>query len=164
MNRVVLFAVTFVVVQPGFSQDDYSSILDRFELWHYCGSMDLVVENLNNDADDIGLTKDAIETSVRARLRAARLYDDEAFSNLYIVITVSGLSFSISVEYKKIVRDLASQEETYATTWNRRRVGTHGRDSNYVIQTLSQDIDIFIDEFLRVNEAACSDPGSYLQP
>ena len=160
MNRVVLFAVAFVVAQVGFSQDDLSSSFNRFELWHYCGPMNLVVESLPNDADDIGLTADAIETSVRARLRAARLYDNDAIPYLYINVNVVGLSFSISVEYRKGVRDLASQEENYATTWDVRSVGTHSRNSNNIIQWLSQDIDTFLDEYLRVNEEACLGSGS----
>ena len=40
-------------------------------------------------------------------------------------------------------------------TWDLGATGTHGGDAGYVLQTLSEFVDTFVVEYLRVNEAAC---------
>ena len=74
---VLLFIGTSVLAEE-------VSDLDRFQLWNDCRAMNLVVEGLNQDAAEIGLTREAIETAVRSRLRAARLYNADAGPFLYV--------------------------------------------------------------------------------
>lgn len=147
-----LAAVLFYVV-PAWSQEVTG--YDRFKLWNDCGLMQLVVEKLNTDASDIGLRKEVLETSVRSRLRAARIYGSEAKPYLYVNVGVSGRAFSIEVSYNKILNDVISSETGYAITWTRGGTGTHGRDSSYIVSLVSKYTDEFIDEYLRVNEIAC---------
>ncbi len=130
--------------------------LDRFQLWNDCRPMYLVVETLDRDADDIGLTREAIGTAARSRLRAARLYDGDAVAPyLYVNVNVSRSTFGLSVEYNKWMSDPASGESGAASTWDRGAIGTHGGDAGYILSSVSQIMDIFIDEYLRVNEDAC---------
>ena len=121
--------------------------------------MTLVVERLPEDATTIGLTKDSIEVAVRSRLRAARLYTEDyaeaAWSSLYAKVSVVGPAYSTALEYWKVVRDLATGLELQATTWDIGSTGTHGRDSSYILATVAENADKFIDEYLRVNEDAC---------
>lgn len=117
--------------------------------------MRLAVESLNQDAADIGLAEDAIETAVRSRLRGARLYDDEGLEYLYVNVNVIRHAFSMLIEYHKPVMDLASGQVYPAGTWNTGAVGTHGRDAGYVLSWVSQYADKFIDEYLRVNAESC---------
>ena len=145
---VLLFIGTSVLAEE-------VSDLDRFQLWNDCRAMNLVVEGLNQDAAEIGLTREAIETAVRSRLRAARLYDADARSYLYVQVTVVGGGYNVNVEYKKVVVDPASGQSHYATTWDVGGTGTHGRDGNYILTSTSQDMDRFLDEYLRVNADAC---------
>ena len=47
--------------------------IDRFQLWNACGPINLLVESPSYDAGNMGLTREAIATTVRSRLRSARL-------------------------------------------------------------------------------------------
>ncbi|MCY4164836.1 MAG: hypothetical protein OXF03_01610 [Gammaproteobacteria bacterium] len=149
------------------AETDEVTGVDRFKLWNDCMPMKLGVENLDDAATEIGLKKEAVETTVRSRLRAARLFDGDALdgasvaaasSILLVRVTVVGVghAFSISVEYMKRVIDIASEGKTFATTWKRDSTGTHGLNSGYILSVLSRHTDKFIDEYLRVNEDACS--------
>ena len=130
---------------------------DRFDLWAECKSMHLVVEGLPDDAATIGLTKDSIEAAVRSRLRAARLYTaDFSPHYLYVRVTVLGLAFSTEMHFNKILADPLNDKLGSAITWSKVSLGTHkGEDPNYILGSLSQKADTFIDEYLRVNESAC---------
>jgi len=63
---------------------------------------------------------------------------------------------SIRFEYKKVLYDPASERHWFAITWDLGRTGTHGSDSGFILSAVSEDTDKFIDEYLRVNEDACS--------
>ena len=135
----------------------------RFQLFNNCESMtlamDLQVENYADaDADTesvIGLTADRIRTLAESRLRVARLYDADAATWLYVNVNVQGRGFSLSLEYKKSVYDAVSGETNYATTWRVGGAGTHSGDAGFILQGLSEYLDGFILDYLRVNEAAC---------
>ena len=75
MLRPLLLAAALLLSAPAWAEEvtDY----DRFRLWNDCGPMKLVVENLPKAAADIGLTREAITTAVRSRLRAAHLYSTQ---------------------------------------------------------------------------------------
>lgn len=128
---------------------------DRFQLFAGCRPMGLVVENLPKGAAEIGLTRATIETAVRSRLRAARLYSDGASPWLYVQVNLAGQAYNISIQYNKWVRDTVSGEGGTAVTWDIGSTGTHGRSSGYILSFVSQHMDKFIDEYLRVNASAC---------
>ena len=130
--------------------------LDRFQLWNDCAPVDLVVAGLNKDAADIGLTRQAIETAVRSRLRAARLFDANKVEYLYVRVTVVGRAFSMVTQFKKRLYDSASTIVGTSPTWEIGSTGTRGQNSGYILSLVSQDTDEFIDEYLRVNEEACT--------
>ena len=153
--RGPVMAVLLLFIATSALAEEVSD-LDRFRLWNDCLAMDLIVEGLNQDAAEIGLTKEAIETAVRSRLRAARLYDADAGPFLYVRVAVAGVGFSIEVEYRKLVFDPASGQSHYASTRRLSSTGTHGRSGkNYILTATSQDMDRFLDEYLRVNADAC---------
>ena len=165
MKRLTVCAA--LAVTPVVAENEYNPfllegepqsleiMLDRFALWDDCGSINLVVENLNDNAAKIDLTRDRIKTLARSRLRAARVYTEELGTYLYVNVTVTKSSFSIAIDFKKSVKDLASSVSSSATTWNSGGVGTHGQDAGYILQSLSEYVDKFIDEYLRVNAEAC---------
>ena len=119
--------------------------------------MKLLVEEYKDDADwaDIGLTMDRLQTMAESRLRAARLYDATAVPYLYVNVNVVSSGYSLRVEYNKLVYDGVSGETNYATTWTIGSTGTHGGDAGFLLQNLSEQLDRFILEYLRVNEDAC---------
>ena len=132
---------------------------ERFRLFNACNHMNLVVEHLNDDAAAIGLTEDALQTAAESRLRAARLYTDDSkralWSYLYVRVTVSGLAFSLSVKYNKMMTDDFGRAGS-VPTWETGSAGRHGRDAGYIVSALSQHLDKFLAAYLRVNEAACN--------
>ena len=132
------------------------STFDRFELWNDCEPMDLIVERFSQDATEIGLTEEAVTSAVRSRLRAARLFDADNTSYLYANVFVVGPAFSVRVSYYKLMRDFASGEISTVSAWGTASTGTHGRDSGFILSSVSEHTDRFLDEYLRVNEVACT--------
>ena len=152
---------------------------DRFQLWSECQPVSLTVEDLSEDAAEIGLTKEAIEVAVRSRLRGARIYGDgdKGIGNLYVRVSVNGKAASLEVRFQKVVidalrlirrfpskainlRDEFSELENahitnLAATWETGAIGTHGNDSGFILNAVGQHTDQFIDEYLRVNAEAC---------
>ena len=169
----LLIALAVVAgIQPGFAlaQEDGLDDLftepcseaddaDRFQLCNSCRPMELVVEGLNNDAKKIGLTEERLKVAAESRLRAARLYTDSwsAASGAFLYINVNAFrnSFSLLVQYNKRLIDPVSGETSASGTWSSGTVGGHGGDPGYIGQSLSERLDKFLVEYLRVNEKDC---------
>ena len=130
--------------------------LERFQLFGDCKPMFLIVEALPPGASKIGLTVDLLQAAVESRLRAARLYDSEVLSPyLYVNVNVVGKAHHIELEYTKWVFDPLSGLNGSAATWSIGGTGTHGGEAEYVLSLVSQTMDQFLLEFLRVNDEAC---------
>ena len=155
--RMIWLVLLAAAVWPGHATAQEVSDFDRFKLFNECRPMDLVVEDYDDDpdAETIGLTAARIRTLAESRLRAARLYDADAATYLYVNIHVEGSGFSLRLEYKKLVYDAVSGETRYAATFNIGGTGTHSGDAGFILQGLSEYLDGFILDYLRVNEAAC---------
>lgn len=152
----VLFATMAQAVLPlvGLAQRTPEEEVDRFQLFTNCAPLALAVE-LEGEALD-GLTQESTTRAVRSRMRSARLYDEEAAPYLRVHIHVVGAAFSTSVQLGKMMFDPHSGVRYWATTWKTGSTGTHGRDGSFVLSWLSGNMDRFLDEYLRVNEAACA--------
>ena len=134
---------------------------DAFDLWNECAPIRLLVEGLPDDAADIDLTEERIQTLAESRLRAARLYDAEARPYLYVRVGVlvsenrRGGAYSIEVSFQKYLRDGVSDRNGFAATRDIGSYGTHGGDAGFILQSVSEHLDRFVLEYLRVNETAC---------
>ena len=139
------------------AQNRTSSNLERFQLFSFCLPMALIVEELSDDAAEIELTEERIQTMAESRLRAARLFTSTtpADTYLYVRVSVVEVAFSMNLAFNKRVSDSLSGESFRAATWNSDSTGTHGRNADYILQGLSERLDRFVLEYLRVNEAAC---------
>lgn len=153
----IALAILALAAAPGGADEETVTGVDRFRLWNDCKPVHIAVEALTDDARDIGLTVRDIEVSVRSRLRAARLYtEDVEDSFLVFVIHVRYKAFDLSADYYKEVLDLASGKSNFAVMWRKSVLGFHGGRASYILSALSQHIDEFIDEYLRVNAEACA--------
>ena len=122
---------------------------ERFQLFNACESMSLLAIVLDQEL------RERVETMAESRLRAARLYDADAdrsaVSSLLSIeiFGVVGQAEVVMLSYFKPARDSFSERWFLAGTWE-----VHGmyRDS---VQGLSELLDRFVLEYLRVNEAAC---------
>ena len=128
----------------------------RFELYTACAPVGLVIEGLHSDATDIGLTRNAITTTVRSRLRGARIYSPKTINaiSLYINVNVVRRAFSSSLEFRKFLLDPEHDTSGTATTWSIGTTGAHGQNPEYILQLIGRQMDQFIDEYLAVNEDA----------
>ena len=76
-------------------------------------------------------------------------------AHLSVSAGVVGPAFSYSVKFRKKLHDRVSDQTEPATTWTIGKYGTHGGDAGYILQDLSESMDKFLVEYLRVNESAC---------
>ena len=65
--------------------------------------------------------------------------------------------FSIDPSFYKPFHDPVADAWGFAATWSTGFTGTHGSRADFVVSSVSQIMDGFLDEYLRVNEAACAD-------
>ena len=134
--------------------------LDRFELFNNCEPMYLLASVFDDDdetANDIGLTQERVQFAVESRLRGARLFrSDLGSSGLEASIDVLGRAFNITLRYNKVLFDSVSDISRLAATWQKGVIGTRGSGAAHIISTLSGAMDLFITEYLRVNESACT--------
>ena len=148
---------------PGavWAQAEPGESFERFQLFTNCSPVGLSVSLLGDrDVPLDELTDEAISLAVRSRLRAAGLYADGGPGPLlWVGIQVVGAAFRIDVELWKRVSDPLSGEQSLAETWRSRSTGTHGRDGRYVLSTVGNHLDDFLDDYLRVNTGACADRG-----
>jgi len=136
---------------------------------------------LQNNDTSVELAEGTIETLVRSRLRAARLFSDLTFEDwlgesmkrklnnqptedlpspprttLGVGIHIVGQAYDIELEYlKDQMIDPITGSMYPLTTWESGSLGTHGDDPNFILSHLSQMTDKFIDEYLRINADAC---------
>ena len=128
----------------------------KFRLFANCGAMDYSVGSLSSHAAKMGLTEEAVRAPIESRLRSARLYDSSARPYLHAIVHVLEKTFSTTLQYNKIVYDEYSDLSYYAITWKLGGIGTHSGDETYILNILSQNMDRFLVEYLRVNEEACA--------
>ena len=142
---------------------------ERFQLYNYCRPIDFIVSfNLtNNNSETVqGLTAEDLQAAVESRLRAARLYDSEAPSYLFVYVHLMGSRVggrhvgwveSTNVSLNKLVWDQASAQRSFASTWERSATGTVPDSAvrESVLGSIRGYMDEFLAEYLRVNEAAC---------
>ena len=129
---------------------------ERFQLFNDCRPMYLLVESLDSNELELGLTEQRLQAAAESRLRGARLYSStRGAPYLYVNINTFSVAFSVRLEYNKLLFDAASVSSYPATTWNVGSTGTHGRSAEYIVSSLSGLLDQFLTEYLRVNEDAC---------
>ncbi len=142
--------------------DQLAEEQERLQLFNSCRPMFFGVDDLNDDAEGIGLTKEALQPAAESRLRAARFYPDgladiaEAFTGLLVAKAhVVGLAFHLSLVYQKRVTDEFGNAYV-ADTWSIGATGTHCGDAQYVVSNLSPLLDRFLAGYLRINAEACA--------
>ena len=131
----------------------------RFELFTGCAAVFPAVFVFGDEAEEFGLTEERVRTMAESRLRAARLYGDGASpSALDVLIRTldSGVAFTIAIRLGKVsLYDPAGGVMGHAITWEQVTFGQHGRDASFILHNLSEMLDGFILEYLRVNEGYC---------
>jgi len=135
-------------------QADLSGCADHYNYFNFCRPMSLVFDNERASEFYVSFVEDRAKTIVESRLRAARLYDSTATnSNLQLIVWSESGTTNIRLMYAKPKEDLA----TGIILVNPKEWGTMrgpGEDSA-MLQAVSELMDGFINEYLRVNESFC---------
>ena len=163
----VIAAVIAAAAGAPLEAQDTPEERDRFELFNECQSVGLDVVLIDEDGDLPDLTEERIQTLAESRLRAARLFSQQGIiSNrtlltgiLPISVTVTEQLVSGSVRLTKPVNDTRSGVTGFIPTWERSFMGTHRGDADPTMQRLSELVDTFVLEYLRVNEESCNNGG-----
>ena len=105
---------------------------------------------------------------MRSRLRGARIFRDnpdlrsqpltlERNGFLGVSVYLDGTAVLWDMWFEKLMEDLASKVSGWTSTrWRRGAFGEHADDGYYILAGIAPAIDEFIDDYLRVNESACS--------
>ncbi|MCY4645754.1 MAG: hypothetical protein OXE73_02550 [Gammaproteobacteria bacterium] len=176
------FVVAFLVLTltPALPPQDAS---DRFRLFANCSPVRLGLVGVQDDTDDLGLSEQRVERAVRSRLRGARIYysgptaaevsammGDDPFGAvaarrrllqapfLSVVVHVVERAFNLRIQMGQIVYNANADLDGLAVTWSSTTTGIHGRDPSFVLGSVSEMMDGFIDDYLRVNGEACRQP------
>ncbi|MDE0158604.1 MAG: hypothetical protein OXN24_00825 [Candidatus Dadabacteria bacterium] len=161
-NRILVVSYITVLLAAVLTTMFPASVIasgstEQFQLFNECRPMNLFITL--KDSDDTGLTKERIQIAAESRLRSARLYTATLnFTNGVLWISVHGVeqAFQINASYMKVLFDPVSEQSFPAVTWSESATGIHARDAAFILQGVSELLDKFILEYLRVNEAACS--------
>lgn len=141
---------------------------DCAELWNWCRPVAFRV--FLSTKQKFELAKEDIETTVRSRLRAARIFLDEpelqahptmdAAGFLYVRVQVDDNLMMWAAEFQKVRTDIATDLIGFSPTgWSESSFGGHRNDGNFILSIIAPAIDKFVDDYLRVNEAACGERG-----
>ena len=151
-------ATTIIVtgfITPAFAQDenerDYLTDLREVNVF---------VDDLAPDAEAAGLTRDAIEAAVEARLRerGVPLGRSQLAGDLYVRVAThqgtTGLyAYFARVSLQQLVTIEGNQERAFVDTWDLDSLGTVGEANLPQVQrVVLQIVDAFIDDYFSVND------------
>ena len=107
---------------------------------------------------EIAMEAQGLSAALIGAARGVALASYVARACLFVHVNVVGGAFSCDVQFLKRLYDpilgLSGKPGT-AVTWHVVVTGTHGGDAGYILQSLSETLDRFLMEYLRVNEEAC---------
>ncbi len=115
----------------------------------------LVVEDLDQDALDIGLSQIRIESRVNVRMRQVGLkLTTEKPEFLYIRVQVVGAGYNIHLDFNRVVGFFLEDDlySTYAAVYDKGITGIHGRNPDFIISQLDILLDIFLSDYLDAND------------
>jgi hypothetical protein len=124
-------------------------------------SMPVIVEQLSNDGEKLGLTREKIEARVNSVLRKNGLKPidesaDEGFSYYYYVnVNVVSVAIAIEVDFNRHVRfndGINERIKFGASTWSRGMLSTcRSCSAASILDKVSELTEVFVNEFLKAN-------------
>lgn len=176
---LLIVALSVMLAAPSGAAEKVT-VGDIFELWNGCQSVGIVVEDMGDDAQKIGLRRKDIRTAVLSGLRGTRIHIKryaDANAWLYARVSVSKSAFSVQLQLRRLVKILSTKDPVEAffakdqvenplfvrdalshgkaATWETGVTGTHGGNSRKILYWVTKQTDEFVDEYLRVNRKSC---------
>lgn len=120
----------------------------------------VLVEDISNDAKAIGLTTEFITGKAELQLRKNGVpvgTKEESIlsgSYLYVNCGVTGRAFAIDIDFRRKVFYRVGDviHSVTGSTYHTGGQGTHGANSRYVVQAMTDLIDLFSNDYLRSNQ------------
>ena len=129
----------------------------RFQLYTGCAPVGVFVSDLSKDAIGIGLTKAAIQASVRNALRLHLIYTPEEQPSITLRLSVQVYrgAFAITLALIKPIWDYFTESMKPAITWHFSSMGTHAGDVEHILFHVRLLVWQFIDHYRTINEGDC---------
>ena len=132
---------------------------DQFSLYTQCGRLDFL-SALMPLAEELGLTTSSIDAVAVELLENASVYSDEpsrAFASVHVIGIESG-AYATQLRFWKLVDDGTYTETLgWAPTWMTQRLST-APSSQTILSDISDLVQYFVAEYLRINDEACNPP------
>ena len=153
---LVAMAVALAAPPATAQQTPADRKLDRFQLFTRCEPLSATV-SVERSSPYVENLEDAdLQQVVHAGLETAGLLREEELPPfLYVTVGILHWAYVARVELMKEVTDPLTKLGGVATTWREYRYGIHSGDPSFVISSLSNAFNTFLDEYRRVNEAYC---------
>jgi hypothetical protein len=104
-----------------------------------------------------GLTKERIATRTELQLRQTDiepLKRPSSYPQLAIEVVVAGSAFSVEIAFVRWT-SYRVEENTYevlSDTWSRKNTGSHADKASFVMDSVDQLLDVFLNEYLATNK------------
>lgn len=153
INRSWLLALLLAFAVPVVGQEVTE---ERFRLFTECAPLrvNVVVVAGDPESDEIGLSEDRVRRMAESRLRAARLYNAEADAFVRLYAVYGGFPELVGLEFWKRLFDPISEEWAFLQVYRPEQYG-NDEDAGFFMQSLSEMLDAFIGDYLRVNGEWC---------
>lgn len=117
--------------------------------------MNLMIESMPSDIAAIGLSKAQLDDLAESRLRAIDLYTADGMTALHVTAS----QYAVQQQYRKPVVDVASSETV--SIWTFPESASVGEWTAIgALLEVSKSLDLFLAEYLRINESARGDDAS----
>ncbi len=116
-------------------------------------ALDVLIESLNEEALELGLTENRLQTVTELRLRKEGIkITGPQDPTLYVNVNVVGKAYHISLEIKELL-DLIRIKNSclVVVTYNKGFTGTHGNKPEFIVSSLSILLDIFLNDYYKAN-------------
>ncbi len=116
-----------------------------------------IVINITDEAKKVRLTKTRLQTKCELRFRQAGINIDTKGLIpifLYVDVTVYQLAFAVRLEFKRPMQFTVGKVEYWqpeAATWTDGAVGIHGNNPEFIVGSVDERLDNFLNAFLEAN-------------
>ena len=149
-----------MLAAPCIAQTDDPELIKRFQLFANCRPMRVFVVVALDRA-----TFDDLESQMRAvvekRMKAARLLATEhvPIPALYVEIDGwQGYAFNVKLAFRKWLYDPISNTTWLGAAWLSSGIGmTDGTNPDPIFTAVNRHMDLFLEQYMRVNQEACVD-------
>ena len=133
------------------------SAADRFSFYTECSKIAMSVSFVGSStAIQSSLTREMIKEVVLGRLRTARLLGGSPY-HIQVGVRETGEAATMWVFFLKPFHDPLTGQTRAAVSWSRILTGARLRNPRYLLSSIRNVIDEFLDIYQRVNEEACEE-------